>query len=164
MDRRHFITLTGLAAVAPGSFSRALLADPREPSARRSKLKLPFLKQLLSTPQTGFPTVTPQFAAMFTPGTGGIQMVRSETLNDFYAQIQAQAGNGYVLSAMTTIQNLNRIWYYGAFKKGTGSFQFINTTDPNAFQQVPERLHAGGLQYFLAKRRGELHGLLAGER
>src|SRR5579863_9397093 len=108
MNRRRFLTLSTLAGIAPGPFSNLTLAEPirPRPEPRPSKLKLPMLKHALSTPQTGFPTITPQFAAQFGPGTGGIQMVRSETLNDFYTQMQIQAVNGYVLSAMTTIQNL----------------------------------------------------------
>jgi uncharacterized protein (TIGR03437 family) len=87
--------------------------------------------------------VTPTFAAMFTPGTGGIQLVRSESWSDFAAQTQAQSSNGYVLSSMTTIQNMNRTWYYGAYQQGTGSYQLYQTTDPNAFQNMFTQLQSG---------------------
>lgn len=140
MNRRRFLTLGTLAAgMAPGPFSKLMLAEPTKPGseARLSKLKLPMLKHSMSTPQIGFPTITPQFAAQFGPGTGGIQMVRTESLDDFYAQMQSQAVNGNVLTAMTTIQNLNRLWYYGAYTAGANanSFQLIDSTDLNAFQQ-----------------------------
>ena len=122
--------------MTPGPLSRALLAA--EPEARQpgTQSKMWLLNKLLSTPQTGFPTLTPTFAAMFTPGSGPIQLVRSETWADFAAQTQAQSKNGYVLSAMTTIQNLNRTWFYGAYQKGTGNYQLFQTGDPNAFQQM----------------------------
>ncbi len=162
MNRRHFLAATALAGIAPGPFSRRLLAEAPNRSALHapSKLKLPLLKQLLSTPQTGFPTVTPQFAVQFGPGSGAIQMVRSETLADFEAQIQAQAGNGYVLSALTTIQNMNRTWFYGAFKTGANAnnFQFISTTDPNAFQQAFTQYQSGYtlVDFNIAWQRGQL--------
>ena len=115
----------------------------------------------MAAPQTGFPTVTPQFAAMFGPGAGGIQMVRSESLSDFYAQIQAQAASGYVLTAMTTIQNLNRTWFYGAFTQGAGAgtFQLISTTDPNSFQQSFMQYQSGYklIDFNVAWQNGELN-------
>ena len=150
MNRRRFLSLGALAGMAPGPLSRVLRANTAEsasrPAARpSSKFDLPILRQVISAPQTAFPTVTPQFAAMFRPGAGGIQLVRSETIADFYAQIQAQAANGFVLTSMTTIQNLNRTWFYAAFTKGAnaGGFQLISTTDASSFQQSFTQYQSG---------------------
>jgi uncharacterized protein (TIGR03437 family) len=101
------------------------------------------LKALTSTPVVGFPVVRPTFAAMFRPGKGGIQLVRSENWADFSAQVQTQSSNGYVLTAMTSIQNMNRSWYYGAFTQGSGSYQLFQTADPMAFQQMFTQLQSG---------------------
>jgi hypothetical protein len=73
---------------------------------------------------------------MFMPGQGPIELVRTETWDDFTAQTQALSNSGYVLSAMTTIQNLNRTWFYGAYQRGSGNFQLFRTSDSNAFQQM----------------------------
>jgi hypothetical protein len=102
LNRRRFLALSTLAGITPGPFAGMLRAEPLSSPqpTRRSKLNLSILKQRLSTPQIGFPTLTPTFAAMFGPGTGPIQLVRSETFDDFTAQTQAQSNNGYVLSAM----------------------------------------------------------------
>ena len=137
MNRRRFLAASALAGFAAGPFSRMLLAGSPRPTDGRARSKMSLLKSFTSTPVVGFPTVTPQFAAMFRPGTGGIQMVRSENIADFYAQCQAQAANGNVLTSMSTIQNLNRTWFYGAFTKGANAegFQLISTTDGNSFQQ-----------------------------
>jgi uncharacterized protein (TIGR03437 family) len=122
--------------MTPGQLARVVRGAELDPSKQDSRDKMWLLKQLLSTPQAGFPTLTPTFAAMFAKGTGPVQLVRSETWADFSAQTQAQSNNGYVLSAMTSIQNLNRTWFYGAYQKGTGSYQLFQTTDPSAFQQM----------------------------
>ena len=116
------------------------------------------LKTLVSSPVVGFPTVTPTFAAMFTAGTGGIQLVRSESWSDFSAQTQAQSNNGYVLSSMTTIQNVNRTWYYGAYQKGSGNYQLYQTTDPNAFQNMFTQLQSGYtlVDFNIAWQQGQL--------
>lgn len=98
------------------------------------------MKQLLSAPQIGFPTLTPTFAAMFTPGAGPIQLVRSETWAGFMAAAETQSRNGYVLSALTSIQNLNRTWFYGAFRKGAGAYQVLRTSDSKAFEQMFNQL------------------------
>ena len=142
MNRRRFLAVSALAGIKPGPLSEKLLADEpaapprREESPRREPGRLPFLNQLVTTIQPGFPTVTPTFAAMFTPGKGGIPLVRSESWDDFTAQTQTQSSNGYVLSAMTSIQNMNRTWFYGAYQQGTGNYQLFRTADPNAFQQM----------------------------
>lgn len=148
--------------MTPGPLSRVLRAEPLDarPRLSRSKLNLPILRQVISTPQTGFPTVTPQFAAMFRPGTGGIQLVRSESIADFYSQIQAQAANGNVLTSMTTIQNLNRTWFYGAFTQGAnaGGFQLISTTDGNSFQRSFAQYQSGYrlVDFNIAWQQGQL--------
>jgi uncharacterized protein (TIGR03437 family) len=136
MNRRRFLAVSALAGVNPGPLSRKLLAQESYSSRRHPRSKMPFLKQLVTTINPGFPSVTPTFAAQFTPGKGGIQLVRSETWDDFTAQTQTQSSNGYVLTAMTSIQNMNRTWFYGAYTQGTGNYQLFRTSDPNAFQQM----------------------------
>ena len=90
--------------------------------------------------------------------------MRSETFDDFTAQTQAQSSNGYVLSALTSIQNLNRTWFYGAYQKGTGSYQLLRTSDPNAFQQAFTQYQGAytlvELQYCLGTRDDLLHDVL----
>jgi uncharacterized protein (TIGR03437 family) len=136
MNRRNFIAISALAGMTPGQLARVMRGAEPNPSQQDTRNKMWLLKQLLSTPQAGFPTLTPTFAAMFAPGTGPVQLVRSETWADFTARTQAQSNNGYVLSAMTSIQNLNRTWFYGAYQKGTGNYQLFQTSDPSAFQQM----------------------------
>ena len=122
--------------MTPGQLARVMRGAELNHPQQDIRNKMWLLKNLLSTPQAGFPTLTPTFAAMFTPGAGPVQLVRSETWADFTAQTQAQSNNGYVLSAMTSIQNLNRTWFYGAYQKGTGSYQLFQTSSPSAFQQM----------------------------
>ncbi len=143
MNRRRFFAVSALAGIAPGPVSRLLLADPAAPSQKIARYKMPLLNRLLSSPQIGFPTLTPNFAAMFAPGAGPIQLVRSETWADFSAQTQTQSNNGYTLSALTTIQSLNRTWFYGAFQKGTGAYYLLRTSDPAAFQQAFTQYQSG---------------------
>ena len=142
MNRRRFLALSALAGITPGPFSRVLLAGGRQPAPSRPKSLMPLVNRLLSTPQVGFPTLTPTFAAMFAPGAGPAHLVRSETWDDFAAQTQTQSNSGYVLNAMTSIQNLNRTWFYGAFQKGTGNYQLLRTADANAFQQMFTQLQS----------------------
>src|SRR5258708_404663 len=132
MNRRRFLSLSALAGITPGLFSRVLLAGDRKPTSRDPKSLAPLLTRLLSTPQVGFPTLTPTFAAMFVPGAGPAHLVRSETWDDFAARTQTQSNGGYVLSAMTSLQNLNRTWLYGAYQKGAGNYQLLRTADPSA--------------------------------
>jgi uncharacterized protein (TIGR03437 family) len=158
MNRRSFIAAGALAGFAPGPFSRMLLAEEARLKQRGGGSKMAFLKTLVSSPVVGFPTVTPTFAAMFTPGTGGIQLVRSESWSDFAAQAQAQSSNGYVLSSMTTIQNLNRTWYYGAYQQGSGGYQIYQTADAMAFQQMFAQLQSGYtlVDFNIAWQQGQL--------
>jgi uncharacterized protein (TIGR03437 family) len=119
---------------------------------------MPLLKSFVSSPVSGFPTVTPLFAGMFTPGTGGIQFVQSDNWADFTAQTATQANNGFVMSCMTTIQNLNRTWYYAAFQKGSAKYQLYQTTDPNAFQQMFTQLQSGYrlVDFNITRQQGQL--------
>jgi len=161
MNRRRFLELSVLAGVAPGPISRVLRAESphHAPESLPSKLRQPLLRKLLSTPQTGFPILTPTFAAMFTLGSGSIPMVQSESLNDFSAQVSTQSGNGYVLSALTTIQNFNRTWYYAAFKQGSGNYELLQTSDLNDFQQAFTQYQSGYtlVDFNVAWQRGTIY-------
>jgi len=76
MNRRRFLELSVLAGVAPGPISRVLRAESphHAPESLPSKLRQPLLRKLLSTPQTGFPILTPTFAAMY---KGQVSLARS---------------------------------------------------------------------------------------
>jgi len=137
LNRRHFVRLgaTGLAA------ARLL---PRLGRAAESRIdshgrrRAPSLvHKLLSTPVTGFPTITPLFAASFGAGSGPISLVRTETWSDFVFQVGEMAEHfNMVLSCYTTIQSMNRTWFYGAFQPGAGTAFLMQTADPNEFQQA----------------------------
>jgi uncharacterized protein (TIGR03437 family) len=136
LNRRHFIRLGAAGAAAAHVLPRLGLAAESRTDARGRRRMPSLVHKLLSTPVIGFPTVTPLFAASFVPGTGPIQMVRTETWADFAAQVNSMSASGYVLSCFTTIQNMNRTWFYGAFQPGTGAYSLLQTADPTAFQQT----------------------------
>jgi len=133
LNRRHFIRL---GAAAAHFLPRLGLAAESRTDARGRRQMPSLVKKLLTTPVTGFPTVMPFFAASFVPGTGPVQMVRTETWAEFAAQVQSLSTQGYVLSCFTTIQNMNRTWFYGAFQPGTGAYSLLQTADPTVFQQT----------------------------
>src|SRR5580658_4325225 len=70
MNRRNFITISALAGMTPGQLARAMRGSESNPSKQDFRNKMWLLKKLLSTPQSGFPTLTPTFAAQFAKGTG----------------------------------------------------------------------------------------------
>ncbi|MGA2134637.1 MAG: serine hydrolase [Bryobacteraceae bacterium] len=136
LNRRHFMRLgaTGLAA------ARLLPRLGRAAESRfdsHGRRRVPSLvHKLLSTPVAGFPTITPLFAASFVAGTGPISLVRTETWSDFVAQVDGMAAQNMLLSCYTTIQSMNRTWFYGAFQPGEGTAFLIQTADPDEFQQA----------------------------
>ena len=135
LNRRHFIQLGATGVAAAHLLRKGFAAESR--TGVQGRRTVPSLvRKLLTTPVTGFPTVMPLFAASLVPGTGPVQMVRTETWEEFAAQVQSLSAQGYVLSCFTTIQNMNRTWFYGAFLPGKGAFSLLQTTDPNEFQQT----------------------------
>jgi hypothetical protein len=157
MNRRKFLAASALASLAPDLSRSLLIAGPR-PLDPRSGSKMPLLQSLVTTPVVGFPTVTPMFAAMFTPGAGGIQFVQSDNWADFTTQTATMSNNGYILSCMTTIQNLNRTWYYGAYQKGSGKYQLFQATSATAFQQMFTELQSGYrlVDFNITRQQGQL--------
>ena len=137
LNRRHFIRLGATGAAAAAHFLPRLGLAAESRTDTRGRRQMPSLvRKLLTTPVTGFPTVMPLFAASFVPGTGPVQMVRTETWTEFSAQVQSLSAQGYVLACFTTIQNMNRTWFYGAFQPGTGAYSLLQTADPTVFQQT----------------------------
>jgi len=141
INRRSFLGLgvTGLAASR--LFPQLGIAAETRGGGRVRRRVPSLVSKLLSTAAAGFPTITPLFAAAFVPSsgsssTGGPQMLRAETFQEFESQVQTLAAQGYVLSCFTSIQSMNRTWYYGSFVPGTGSYSLLQTTDPTEFQQT----------------------------
>jgi uncharacterized protein (TIGR03437 family) len=141
LNRRSFLGLGAVGVAASRLISRPLVAAETGGDVRVRRRTPALVSKLLSTPVTGFPTITPLFAASFVPLvntglSGGPQMVRTETWADFAAQVASLSSSNYVLSCFTSIQSMNRTWYYGSFVPGTGSYSLMQTTDPNEFQQA----------------------------
>lgn len=132
LDRRRFLqaAASGTLAIPYGFRPGAAYAVEVGHSGRVPSL----VRRLLSSPIVGFPAVTPVFAAAFVPGAGGVTLVRGENWNDFMAQVQAQTN--LRLACFTTIQSMNRTWFYGALVPGTGAAFLLRTADPTAFQQA----------------------------
>jgi len=140
MNRRSFLGL-GAMGVAASRLSRPVVAAETTGDVRVRRRTPALVSKLLSTPVTGFPTITPLFAASFVPLvntglSGGPQMVRTENWDDFTAQVDSLASANYVLSCFTSIQSMNRTWYYGSFVPGTGNYSLLQTSDPDEFQQM----------------------------
>ena len=129
INRRRFLYLGAVGLHPFSRFGRAESYDRRRPIP-------PLVSAALSSQVIGFPTVTPNFAAAFLPGTAQPQMVRSETFEDFSAQAQTLAASNYRLACFTTIQSMNRTWFYGVFQPGAGAYYLLRTSDANAFQQA----------------------------
>src|ERR1035438_7458862 len=64
MNRRNFIAISALAGMTPGQLARVMRGAEPNPSQQDTRNKMWLLKQLLSTPQAGFPPLTPTFAAL----------------------------------------------------------------------------------------------------
>jgi uncharacterized protein (TIGR03437 family) len=126
LHRREFMQAASGAALALHTLGGQAQAEGR--------LVPSMLHKLLTTPSIGFPTVTPVFAAAFVPGPGGVTMVFAETFASFMTQVQAQSN--LRLGCFTTIQNMNRTWFYGALVPGKGAATLLRTADPSAFQQM----------------------------
>ena len=141
MNRRSFLGLGATGLAASRLFPKlGMAAETRGGGRLRSRIPS-LVSKLLSTAAAGFPTITPLFAAAFVPSsgsnsTGGPQMLRAETFQEFESQVQTMVAQGYVLSCFTSIQSMNRTWYYGSFVPGTGSYSLLQTTDPAEFQQT----------------------------
>jgi uncharacterized protein (TIGR03437 family) len=132
LDRRRFLQMGAASVAALHSFSRTASASPYVHRGRVPSM----ITNALASPAVGFPTVTPNFAAAFVPGTGKQKLVSSETFDAFSAQADILAAANYRLACFTTIQSMNRTWFYGVFQPGTGDYYFLRTTDQNAFQQA----------------------------
>src|ERR1700728_2383595 len=107
MDLRQFIH-TGLTSAVALKLAqgRAAAQEPRNSASRIRRLPS-LVTRVLTTPNTGFPSVTPLFSGVFLPGVGAASLVRSESWADFMTQTQTQAIMGYRLACFTTIQNFN---------------------------------------------------------
>jgi uncharacterized protein (TIGR03437 family) len=128
MNRRHFL---GVGAALLSAMPRRTAAQqPSEPS---SSSHLPnIVSQALTTPNLGFPVVTPLFAGVLVRGAAPAQLVRAESWDDFVTQAQQIAGS-HTLSCFTSIQNMNQSWYYGAFQRGSANYFFFQTSSSNEF-------------------------------
>ena len=141
MNRRSFLGLGAMGVAASRLLPRPGVAAETAGNLRVRRRRPALVSKLLSTPVIGFPTITPLFAASFVPLvntglSGGPQMVRTETWAEFAAQVDSLAASNYMLSCFTSIQSMNRTWYYGSFVPGTGDYTLLQTTDPDEFQQT----------------------------
>ena len=134
MNRRNFFRLG-----AAGAIALPQLAAQRAESRR---IAGPFdrapglLRTKLATPITGFPTIEPIFGGVFMPGATQTQLITANGFTALNTQIQTLAAQGYVLSSLTAIRNMNATWYYAAFVPGTAKYQLLRTSDANVFQQT----------------------------
>jgi uncharacterized protein (TIGR03437 family) len=131
-DRRRFLQLGlgGLAALSP-------LARPMAAEARPASRQAPSLvARALTTSLTGFPTLTPIFAASFQPGKADAKLVVSGSFADFSRQIQRLAAASYRVTCFTTIQNMNRTWFYAVLQPGAGAYYILRTANQSEFQQA----------------------------
>lgn len=136
LHRRRFLQAASGSAVALPALLRprnAAVADAPAIHFARTRVP-PLVRSLLTSPAIGFPTLTPVFAAAFVPGAGGVTLIFAETWNDFMAQALAQTN--LRLACFTTIQSMNRTWFYGALVPGTGAAFMLRTADQAAFQQA----------------------------
>ena len=131
MKRRQFLQ-AAIAAATLANSRRLAIAD----STRVKLLSRLTVSRLLAAAQPGFPTIAPIFAAGFVSGAGPTQLVQSELWTDFISQAQNLAATGLRLSCYTSLQSLNRTWFYGAFQPGSGSYYFLRTADLTAFQRT----------------------------
>lgn len=131
VHRRRFLQTAAASAFAPyllePSPANAATISPRRDAP-------PLVRRALTSPIVGFPALTPVFAAAFVPGAGGVTLIRSENYTDFSTQVQSQST--LRLACFTTLQSMNRTWFYGALVPGTGAAFLLNTADANAFQQA----------------------------
>src|SRR5260370_17334543 len=96
---------------------------------------LGFTSRLSTTPQIGFPSITPIFGGMFLPGGNATQLFTTDSWTAFAPQTDSLAASGFRLASFTAIQSLNRTFFYGPFEQATGSYLLLPTTDPNNLQQ-----------------------------
>jgi uncharacterized protein (TIGR03437 family) len=141
MNRRRFFRLGAAGAMALPGFESKLLAQQDSTENPRHRI-LPLdhapglVGRALTTPVAGFPTIEPIFGGIFTPGSTNTQLISANGFTSLNTQVQALAAQGYRLTALTAIRNMNATWYYAAFQPGTGNYQLVRTSDPNAFQQT----------------------------
>src|ERR1017187_1322059 len=141
MNRREFLQ-TGLLTGTTGAISLPALwrsasaqQSVRPRQGRATRLQMPDLvRAALSTANSGFPVVKPLLSGIFVPGSTPAQLVRAESWDDFTAQMKALSGD-YRLTCFTSIQNMNRTWFYGAFQQASGDYFPLRTFDPVEFQE-----------------------------
>jgi uncharacterized protein (TIGR03437 family) len=137
MNRRNFFRIGAAGAMSLPRFPTGLLAAQDQERVHNPMDRAPaLLRKKLSTPITGFPTIEPIFGGIFIPGATQTQLISANGFTALNTQVQTLAAQGYVLSSLTAIRNMNATWYYAAFVPGTAKYQLLRTSDPNMFQQT----------------------------
>lgn len=136
MNRRSFFRIGAAGAIALPHLAAQHAEDRHNRVGDPLGHAPALLRKALTTPITGFPTIEPIFGGIFVPGATQTQLISANGFTALNAQVQTLAAQGYVLSSLTAIRNMNATWYYASFVPGTAKYQLIRTSDPNMFQQT----------------------------
>ncbi len=136
MNRRSFFRIGAAGAIALPHLAAQQAEDRHNRVGDPLGHAPALLRKALSTPITGFPTIEPIFGGIFVPGAIQTQLISANGFTALNTQVQTLAAQGYVLSSLTAIRNMNATWYYASFVPGTAKYQLIRTSDPNMFQQT----------------------------
>ncbi len=143
MNRRNFFRIGAVGAMALPQFPERLLADEDAENDRRHGVspldRAPGLvRKALTSAITGFPTIEPVFGGIFLPGGNLTQLIGANGFASLNTQVQTLAAQGYRLTSLTAIRNMNATWYYASFsfEQGGVNYVLLRTSDPNQFQQT----------------------------
>src|SRR5260370_36068205 len=104
---------------------------------------LGFTSRLSTTPQIGFPSITPIFGGMFLPGGNATQLSTTDSWTAVAAQSDSLAASGFRLASFTALQSLHRTFFHAASEQATGRCPRLTTPTPKPVQQTSTAPKAG---------------------